>query len=327
VLVAVSGGADSTALLLALVRLAPGMGLRLTAAHLHHGLRGADADADLAHVRALCADSGVPLLAARRDARAFLARERRAGEDGLRVLRRRFLRAAARRAGAAAIATAHTADDQLETVLMRLARGTGVSGLGGMRPRQGAWIKPLLAATRRDVEADLVAAGVAWREDASNRERGAFRNRLRLDVIPALAAAFAPRTADVAAARAGLARRVAAAAAETRGAAALARSLAARALARAGRPGEARIEARALRVLPSAVQAAALRLLWKQANPRSSGLAGAHLAALRRLLTARSGSTAALPGGWHARRQGALLAIAPDAAPRGTARERLAMRE
>ena len=198
VLVAVSGGADSSALLVSLASVAGEFGLALTAAHLHHGLRGADADADLAHVRALCERLDVPLLAARWDCRARMRREGLSGEDGLRRLRRRFLLAAAHRAGAAAIATAHTADDQLETVLMRLARGTGLAGLGGMRPRHGCWLKPLLEATRVDAEHDLSGARIAWREDASNAERTWLRNRVRLDVVPALLAG---------AARAALARR------------------------------------------------------------------------------------------------------------------------
>ena len=105
------------------------LGLRLHAAHLHHGLRGAEADADLEFVRALCERLGVPLTAARWDTRARLRRRGLSGQAGLRTLRREFLLAAARRAGAHAIVTAHTADDQLETLLMRLARGAGLSGL------------------------------------------------------------------------------------------------------------------------------------------------------------------------------------------------------
>ena len=191
-LVAVSGGADSTALLAGLARVAPEFGLSLHAAHLHHGLRGAAADADLAFVRRLCARLGVPLIAARCNASALMKRHGLAGENGLRVLRRRFLRAALRRARAAAIATAHTADDQLETVLMRLLRGAGLRGLGGMRERQGAWLKPLLEATRLEIVSDLRAARMKWREDASNREAAWTRNRVRNDAIPALLRALDP---------------------------------------------------------------------------------------------------------------------------------------
>ncbi|MFN8586784.1 MAG: tRNA lysidine(34) synthetase TilS [Candidatus Eisenbacteria bacterium] len=136
VLVAVSGGADSTALLVALASLAREFGLALHAAHLHHGLRGAAADADRAHVAALCERLGLPLTTGR------LRPAPRTGEAALRSARRRFLLATARRRDCEAIATAHTADDQLETLLMRLARGTGLAGLGGMRARHGAWLKP-----------------------------------------------------------------------------------------------------------------------------------------------------------------------------------------
>jgi tRNA(Ile)-lysidine synthase len=190
VLVAVSGGADSTALLLGLHHLAHALGLELHAAHLHHGLRGADADRDLAFVRALCRRLRIPLAWRRIDARAGMARRRLSGQDGLRRLRREFLRAEAARAGAAAIATAHQADDQLETLLMRLARGTGASGLGGIPPRRGLWIRPLLQATRADVEHDLRVAGQPWREDRSNRDPAYLRNRLRHRAIPALVAAI-----------------------------------------------------------------------------------------------------------------------------------------
>ena len=136
-LVAVSGGADSTALLVALASLARESGLVIRAGHLHHGLRGAEADSDLVHVRELCERLQIPLAAARWDCTARMRRRGLRGEAGLRVLRREFLLAAARRTGASAIATAHTADDQLETLLMRLARGTGFTGMAGMRaPRR-----------------------------------------------------------------------------------------------------------------------------------------------------------------------------------------------
>src|SRR5262249_27645811 len=141
-LVAVSGGADSTALLLGLSRIACEFGLSLHAAHLHHGLRGRDADRDLEFVRTLCRRLGVPLTAARWECSARMARRGLSGQAGLRTLRREFLAAAARKAGARAIATAHTADDQLETLLLRLARGAGLRGLSGMRPKAGDWIKP-----------------------------------------------------------------------------------------------------------------------------------------------------------------------------------------
>ena len=124
-LVAVSGGADSTALLFALASLAREFVLKLHAAHLDHGLRGEASTDDARAVRELCARLGVPLTEARWDCRARMRRRGLSGEAGLRTLRREWLASVARRVGAAAIATAHTADDQLETLLMRLARGRG----------------------------------------------------------------------------------------------------------------------------------------------------------------------------------------------------------
>jgi len=315
-LVAVSGGADSTALLEALASIAHEFELALTAAHLHHGLRGAAADADLEHVRAQCARLAVPLVAARWNAPARMRRESLAGEAGLRTLRRRFLLAAAKRHRAAAIATAHTADDQLETVLMRLARGTGLTGLGGMRPRHGAWLKPALGATRFEIERDLVAARIAWREDASNHERAFLRNRIRLDVVPALLAAISPPPHRIAEARAGLARRVAAAAGEARGGARLAARAARPALARRLSPGARSVDARGLGSRPGVILHSLLRLFWNRANPRSSGLPRRHVEALARLLRGGPGGEITLPERWRAVLVDGRLTLVPPRSPR-----------
>jgi len=228
------------------------------------------------------------------------------GENGLRTLRREFLVAAARRAGAAAIATAHTADDQLETVLMRLLRGTGLTGLGGMRPRRGAWLKPLLGATRAEVEADLRASGQTWREDASNAGRAFLRNRLRHDAIPALLGALAGRPPIAGAeARAGLARRVAAAASEARAAAAIVERRVARDLARVARiqEGVVTLDLRPLASYPLVARHRILRRAWATASRGGQGLTRRHLESLVRLMrTARGGARIALADGWTAER-------------------------
>lgn len=303
-LVAVSGGADSLALLIGLSSLAREFALTLVAAHLHHGLRGAEADGDLELVRAHAQWLGVPLVSARVDARAAMKRERLSGEAGLRTLRRRFLLAAAARAGCSAIATGHTADDQLETVLMRLARGSGLRGMGGMRPRHGLWIKPMLEATREDVEHDLKRAGVGWREDASNATREYLRNRVRHDVVPALVAASGTP-------RATLARHAVSAATEARQGWRTVTASARRLLAAAS--PAARPERLDLRVLAArrdpAVRRAALRLWWKHACPSSRGLTRAALALLearvdspteKTALTLERGRKATIRGGWLA---------------------------
>jgi len=312
VVVAVSGGADSTALLAGLHSIASEFGLTLHAAHLHHGLRGAAADADLDAVRALCARLGLPLHAARVDARRVMARRGWSGEDGLRRLRRSFLLRVARATGAAAIATAHTADDQLETLLMRLARGAGLRGLGGMRERQGGFIKPMLAATRAEVEADLARARLGWREDASNASRDHTRNRIRLDVIPALLAATGTR-------RPGLARRAAAAAAEVREAERILAAGVRPRLARSSRiqRGVLRLDSRGVAPYPSAARRLMLRLLWNRLTRATEGLTRGHLDDLCRLID--SGGEAAsvrLPGGYRAVRQAHEIVIGPGSASR-----------
>jgi len=209
VLAAVSGGADSVALALVLARLAATGALDCTLAglaHLHHGLRGADADADQAFVEALAARLGVPCVAERED---VAARAREAGESieaAARRARYAFLDQAAAALGATRIATGHTADDQAETLLLRLLRGAGLHGLSAIRPRNGIVIRPLLDAGRAEVEAYLKAEGESWRDDASNADRGIPRNRVRHELMPVLRAIAGPSVAGVLARTAALVR-------------------------------------------------------------------------------------------------------------------------
>ena len=312
VLVAVSGGADSTALLVGLARLAPELRLTVTAAHLHHGLRGADADGDQAHVRAVCADLGVPLVTARWNCRVRMARQGLSGQAGLRTLRRRFLRAAARRAGARWIVTAHTADDQLETLLMRIGRGAGLTGLAGMRPRRGVWLKPLLAVTRADIGHDLRRAGWSWREDASNGDPRWLRSRIRHEAIPALTAALWPGR-DPANARALLAAQAGRACREAaRADAALGRECA-RAMGRAVRfHGDGAVLAtHVLAAYASGVRRRVLAVTWRKLAPGGAALTTRHLGILCRLLDHGRPDRAAamLPEGGVAIRAGAALML------------------
>src|SRR5262245_20020000 len=142
--VAVSGGPDSMALLVALHRLARAYPLCLSVGHLHHGLRGHEADGDRDAVRRACRRLVIPLASARWDTAALMRRRGLSGQAGLRTLRLEFLSTSAQRHHAEFIATGHTADDQLETMLLRLARGTGLRGLAGIRPRAGRFVRPLL---------------------------------------------------------------------------------------------------------------------------------------------------------------------------------------
>jgi tRNA(Ile)-lysidine synthase len=193
VLVAVSGGPDSMALLHALRLLAREEGWEVQAAHLHHALRGADADLDLALVRAYAEGTGVPLHVER------LAPESLQGpgfETRARARRYAFLRRVAVEVGALRIATGHTLDDQAETVLLRLLRGSGPRGVRGIQPRRrDGVIRPLILARRRDVIDYLGRAGVAHREDPTNRDPRYLRNRVRHELLPLLEG-LAPRTTE-----------------------------------------------------------------------------------------------------------------------------------
>jgi tRNA(Ile)-lysidine synthase len=187
-LVAVSGGPDSTALLAALAELAPGRGLGLTVAHVDHGLRGAEGAAEADRVAALAARLGVPFV--RRAAAVPAGPDLEARARGARY---QALVGLADEVGAQRIVTGHTQDDQVETLLLRLLRGAGRRGLGGMRPVRGRLLRPLLAATRADVRRFLAERGLDFAVDRTNADLRHARNRVRRLLVPLLRAEFNPR--------------------------------------------------------------------------------------------------------------------------------------
>jgi len=186
VLVAVSGGADSVALLHVLTRLADELRLRLHVLHVDHGLRP-DSPRDAEFVRGLAARLGVPV-----DVERVTVAHEASLEATARAARYAALEAHADRVGAQRIAVGHTADDQAETVLMRMLGGAGVRGLAGIPAVRGRIVRPLLDVHRSDVVAALHAAGLPWREDPSNRDPKFLRNRIRHDVLPLLGASYSP---------------------------------------------------------------------------------------------------------------------------------------
>ncbi len=194
VLVAVSGGADSTALLLCLHRLAPGLGITLAAAHLNHGLRDGEADADEAFVRRLCLNLGIRFVSGQADVRRLAREGKRNLEDAARLARYEFLRQTATRLGCRKIAVGHTLNDQAESVLLRFLRGSGEEGLSGIHPvLDNLVIRPLLERPRDDIQEYLTSLAQTWREDSTNSQLGLRRNRLRHELIPYLAEHFNPR--------------------------------------------------------------------------------------------------------------------------------------
>jgi tRNA(Ile)-lysidine synthase len=236
VCVAVSGGADSVALLLGLVEAnaeskvnKEPLGVVLRAAHVHHGLRGAEADGDEEFVRELCERVGVPLTVFRVDTAARQVAEGEGVEEAARELRYEALRRLMASGVVDVVATAHTLDDQAETVVMKMMRGAWTEGLGGISPviemlapvethvsearhgapassqqPQGRIVRPLLGVRRVEVEAFLRGRGQGWREDAMNADVSLTRNRVRHVLMPMLREfnpgvdALLARTAEVA---------------------------------------------------------------------------------------------------------------------------------
>lgn len=188
--VGVSGGADSVALLRALAERSVELGLVLHAAHLHHGLRGDEADGDLEFVRDLAAELKVCFHQAQVDAAAEAREKRQTIEEAARRLRYGWFRELLTGEGIDAMATAHTRDDQAETVLAKVLRGAWTEGLSGIHPvvefPEGRVIRPLLATTRAEIESYLKELGQSWREDSSNRHMTFTRNRIRHELLPEL---------------------------------------------------------------------------------------------------------------------------------------------
>jgi tRNA(Ile)-lysidine synthase len=186
IVLAVSGGPDSTALLHGAALLAPSRGWRLTVAHLDHGLRSTSADEGAA-VAAIAVGLVLPVEVRRTDVAALAKSEHRSVEDAGRQARYRFFEEVAAGHGRETlIATAHTADDAAETILLRLARGAGLRGLRGIPERRGRIVRPLLHARRATLRQALDAAGIPYVIDPSNTDPAHARNRVRAEILPAL---------------------------------------------------------------------------------------------------------------------------------------------
>jgi len=196
VAVAVSSGADSVALLRALIEAAPEIGLVLSVAHVHHGIRGAEAEGDAEFVAALAAEWDLVFHRRDVDTPTVARANRETMEEAARNLRYAWFRELLESGEADAVATAHTLDDQAETVLYKLLRGAWTEGLGGIHPvvkcAQGAILRPFLGTRRAEIDTWLWAISQPWREDASNTDTAFTRNRLRHELLPTLAS-YNPR--------------------------------------------------------------------------------------------------------------------------------------
>ncbi len=190
VLVAVSGGADSVALLFLLSEVSRQFHLQLAVAHYNHRLRGRESDEDEEFVRLLAQKKGLDFFAGGDDKLQLHGANL---EDRARQFRFEFLLASAQKIKSQKIALGHTGDDQAETVLMRLLRGSGAAGLSGISSiREGLWIRPLLKASRQEILGYLRENKIAWREDSSNATDDYLRNRVRHHLLPLLEKEYNP---------------------------------------------------------------------------------------------------------------------------------------
>ncbi len=186
ILVGYSGGADSAALLILMQEFCAERGIALLALHVHHGIRGEEADADAAFARSFCAERGIPYAEIRVDVPAYADRMGVGLEEAARALRYEALKEEAERVPGTCIATAHSADDHLETVLFRMVRGTALSGLLGIPAAREGIVRPLLACTAKEIRDFCRAKEIPYVTDSTNGDIRYTRNYIREEVVPKL---------------------------------------------------------------------------------------------------------------------------------------------
>ena len=186
IIAGISGGADSVCLFFVLLDLRDRMGISFTAVHVNHGLRGEAANRDEEFVRELCGQYGIPLEVFRVDLESISKKRKQSLEECGRNIRREAFEQIRERCGGTKIALAHHQNDQAETMLFHLMRGTGVRGLRGMEPVRMPYIRPFLCAAREEIVGWLTERGLSWVEDSTNREKEYTRNRIRYEVLAAM---------------------------------------------------------------------------------------------------------------------------------------------
>jgi tRNA(Ile)-lysidine synthase len=196
VVIGLSGGADSVSLACVLCELRPRYALRLYAVHLNHGIRGAEADADEDFVRRLCECLGIELFTFRRDIPAIATEQGMTVEEAGRKVRYELFDKVLQDTDSKKIAVAHNLNDNAETLLMRLCRGTGIKGLGGISPVRGNIIRPLIEVKRSEIEAYCDKMQLSYRTDSTNLVEDYTRNKIRLTLIPWLEQNLNPSVCD-----------------------------------------------------------------------------------------------------------------------------------
>jgi tRNA(Ile)-lysidine synthase len=312
--VAVSGGADSVTQLLLLVELQKKLGVALSVVHFNHKLRGRSSDADEKFAANLAAGHQLMFYSDREDVSAKSRREGANLEDAARRARYGFFERLAAEGKIDKIAVAHTADDQAETVLAHMFRGTGLAGLAGIHPEIGCVFRPLLKFRRAELRAYLRQRGQSWREDATNRDTKRTRARIRLKIMPVLEKEFQPAVAEHLCRLADLAREDQAwlessaelqlfqNAKEDQGEWRIALSDLIPSPRRDGQSKNA--HELCSRQAPQAMSKRMIRQLVKKVKPHSGQLSSLHVDAVLRLaLQPAAGKSLPLPGGVEVRRE------------------------
>ena len=305
VIVGFSGGADSSALLFALLRLRERLALKITAAHINHGFRGAESDGDEAFCAETCARYGVDFISYKIDVRAEARRRRVSDEEAGRAARYECFERALKERNADKIAVAHNKDDNAETVVMRLLRGAGARGLSGIPPVRGRVIRPLINVSRAEIEDFCRENGIKYRNDSTNSQPVYNRNRVRLQVMPLLAG-FNPSAADA------LTQAAALVSDDDAYLEALTREwLKAHAVFSGGR---AELELRALAAAPPPIARRAVRAAFEFAAAGSRDLSYRHVEDALSICRKSSGKTLHLPRNIRCYRQYDSIIIKKDAA-------------
>ncbi len=311
--VAVSGGPDSVLLLDFLQRLSQKIALRLVVVHFNHHLRGAESDTDESFVRGLARERGLELIRGEAEVERVAREKHRNLEATARELRYRFFFSLVSRRKLDKVATAHTANDQAETVLLRLLRGTGTRGLGGIYPAlEGKVVRPFLALTRAEIEGELKARKLDYRVDSTNRDPRRQRNKIRMELLPLLEKEFNPEVVTLLKELADRARD------DEQFLEQQTRELAQAWRVREGE--EERIPGRPMLEFPPAVARRVLRQMILAARGNLRGITHAHIEALRRFAaTAQSGRSMDLSGNLVARKEFDWLVLGhPTRGPAGT---------
>lgn len=288
VIVGVSGGADSVFLLQVLAQLRDEGMIELYAIHVHHGIRGSEADMDAEFVRELCANLQVPCQIEYADVPRLARAEKLTMEEAGRKVRYACFQREQRRTHADKVAVAHHQDDCAETMLFNLVRGSGIKGLCGIAPVQGDIVRPLLGLRRTEIEEALRKKGVVWRTDSTNEELQYSRNRIRRELIPYLEQQLNPGAVEHLTAAAELLREIDAHMEQT-------------AQVWLAQEKESCLSVRRLGEASAALQGYLIReRLAKTGGLKDIGRE--HIESVRHLLTGKVGKTVCLPGGRTVRR-------------------------